>query len=66
MLYIKQMIFRQCAASIRGNSCQSGCLFVWLVHLAKILSPNLISVTAWLSWPKRPYSTHVQSLAAGN
>ena len=37
----------------------AGCL----VQLAKIFSPNLISVTARLAWPQLPYSTYVQSLA---
>ena len=38
------------------TSCQSGGLLAWLVHLAKILSISLNSVTARLVWPQLPYS----------
>ena len=33
-----------------------------LLQLAKIFSPNLISVTTRLAWPQLPYSTYLQSL----
>ena len=62
--YFYKLVFRQCAASIRGISRLAACLAGCLVQLAKLLSPNLISVTARLAWPQLPYSTYVQTLVA--